>query len=461
MERMKRIRLLPLAVLCSCALFAQLPADLEKKLDDKISSTLQKAGAPSVSVAVVQDGKLAYAKAFGMADLQPKRAATVDTRYAVGSITKQFTAAALLMLQEQGKLSIDDRVAQYFPNLTRANEITIRQLLSHTSGYEDYAPQDYLIGEWTRPTTPEEVVNHWAKKPLDFDPGTKWQYSNTNFVLAGQIFEKVSGRRLSEFLHEKIFVPLDMQSASGWPPSEPADAAAYTRYAVGPPRPAGREAAGWYYGAGNLAMTPSDLAKWDIAFLSRKILSAHSWDELTHEVKLANGDSTGYALGLAVNDISGMPEFEHGGEVSGFISSNAVFPTRNGAVVVLSNQDVLNMVEPLAREIAVLLFLPDQKEPPAKDTAQVQAVLAALQKGRIDRTLFTENANTYFSAAALRDCKSSLGALGKLKSVTPISERLRGGMTHRAYRAQFAQKTLSLNIYLLPDGKYEQFLIED
>ena len=458
---MKRIRCLALAALSACTLFAQLPADLEKKLDEKISSTLKLAGAPSVSVAVVKDGKLVYAKAFGTADLAAGRPANLQTRYAVGSISKQFTAAALLMLEEQGKLSLDDRVSKYFPDLTRAGEVTIRQLLSHTSGYEDYAPQDYIIPEWTRPTTPQAVVEHWARKPLDFDPGTKWQYSNTNFVLAAQIFEKVSGRSLVEFLREKIFAPLDMQSASAWPPGQPADATAYTRYAVGPPRPTQREAAGWYYGAGELAMTPADLAKWDIAFLGRKILSARSWDELEREVKLANGDSTHYALGLALGEIDNMPVFDHGGEVSGFISSNTVFPTRQGAVVVLSNQDVVNMVGPLSRQIATLVFAPERKEFSAADTAQVRAILAALQKGRIDRALFTENANGYFSDAALRDSKTSLGALGKLQSVTAVSEGLRGGMVHRGYRAQFTRKTVSLNIYLLADGKYEQFLVED
>ena len=458
---MKSIRWLALAALSTCTLFAQLPADLEKKLDEKISSTLKLAGAPSVSVAVVEGGKLVYAKAFGAADLAAGRAASVETRYAVGSISKQFTAAALLMLEEQGKLSLDDRVSKYFPDLTRAGEVTIRQLLSHISGYEDYAPQDYIIPEWTRPTTPQAVVEHWARKPLDFDPGTKWQYSNTNFVLAAQIFEKVSGRSLVEFLREKIFAPLDMQSASDWPPGQPADATAYTRYAVGPPRPTQREAAGWYYGAGELAMTPADLAKWDIAFLGRKILSARSWDELEREVKLANGDSTHYALGLALGEIDNMPVFDHGGEVSGFISSNTVFPTRQGAVVVLSNQDVVNMVGPLSRQIATLVFAPERKEFSAADTAQVRAILAALQKGRIDRALFTENASGYFSEAALRDCKMSLGALGKLQSVTAVSEGLRGGMVHRGYRAQFTRKTVSLNIYLLADGKYEQFLVED
>lgn len=459
---MKRTRPLVLAIcVCALGLTAQTPTNLAQKLDDRISSALKKAGAASVSVALVQDGKLVYAKAFGKADLASGRDAEVNTRYAVGSISKQFTVAALLLLQEQGKLSLDDRVSKFFPDLTRANEVSIRQLLSHTSGYEDYAPQDYIIPEWTQPTTPQAILNRWAKKPLNFDPGTKWQYSNTNYVLAGEIFEKASGQGLVAFLREKIFEPLGMHSASDWPPEQPADAVAYTRYALGPSRPTKREAAGWYFAAGELAMTPSDLAKWDIAFLGRKILSAASYDEFTRETKLKNGDSTHYALGLSLAAIGPIPAFEHGGEVSGFISSNAVLPTRNGAVVVLSNQDVVNMVGPLSQQVAALAFLPVRTEPSNQETDRVRQILAGLQAGKIDRSLFTSNANSYFSATALRDCRTSLGQLGKLKSVKAISENLRGGMTHRSYRAEFAKKTVMLNIYVMPDGKYEQFLVED
>jgi CubicO group peptidase (beta-lactamase class C family) len=446
-------------VFLACACLASAQPELEKKLDDQISSALKKAGAPSVSVAVVSGGKLVYAKAFGQSDIEAARAADVNTRYAVGSVSKQFTVAALLMLQEQGKLSLDDKVSKYFPQLTRASEITIRQLLSHTSGYEDYAPQDYLIPAWTRPTTPGAILDQWAGKPLNFDPGTKWQYSNTNYVLAGEIFEKVSGKHLVAFLREKIFDPLGMKSASDWPPAQASDAVAYTRYAAGPPRRVGREAEGWYFAAGELAMTPSDLAKWDIAFLEKKLLSPKSYAEFTRETKLSNGDSTHYALGLTLGEIGDMPMYQHGGEVSGFLSSNAVFPTRDGAVIVLSNEDVVNLVGPLARQIAVTAFQPASKEPTEASAKEVRKILEALTAGRIDRSLFTANANSYFSDQALADCKASLEPFGLLKTVTPVSENLRGGMTHRSYRAEFEKKSVTLNIYVLSDGKYEQFLI--
>jgi D-alanyl-D-alanine carboxypeptidase len=446
------------AVLCASA--ARL-LSAQAALSDKISSELTKAGAPSVSVAVVSDGKLSFAQGFGKADIATGRAADTSTRYAVGSISKQFTAAVVLLLQEQGKLSLDDRVSKYFPDLTNAAEVTIRELLSHTAGYEDFAPQDYTIPEWLKPTTPRATLDRWAKKPLNFDPGTRWQYSNTNYVLAGAIVEKAAGRPLIDILKEKIFDPLQMTSAGDCLPVLPNDAIAYTRFALGPPRPSQREANGWYFAAGELCMTPSDLAKWDIAFLEKKILAAQSYEEFTREVRLKNGNHTHYALGLMLRELDGMPVIEHGGEVSGFISSNYVLPTRNGAVVVLSNQDGMNLVQPLSDEIARMVFEKGQAPPPPDtDAERVRGIVEGLQKGKIDRALFTANANFYFTPTALGDIRQSIEPLGKLKSVTLRTQSLRGGMTFRMYRAEFARRTLAVSIYMMPDGKFEQFMVE-
>ncbi len=449
------------AILLCCALplAAQQSPELDRKLTAKIAESLTASGVPSVSVAVVENGRLAYSRAFGYADISKGRAADAATRYAVGSVSKQFTAAALLLLEERGKLSLDDKVAKYFPDLTRAGDVTIRQLLSHTSGYEDYAPQDYMIPEWAGPTTPQAILDRWAKKPLNFEPGTRWQYSNTNYVLAAEIFEKVAGQPLLAFLAEKIFRPLDMSSAGDCQAAAPADAVAYTRYATGPPRPAEREGSGWYFGAGELCMTPSDLARWDIAILQKKILSARSYDEFTREMKLNNGDFTHYALGLQTGDLRGMPTISHGGEVSGFLASNTVFPNRSGAVVVLSNQDGVDLIGPLSRQIAELVFLPDR--PPASDQEirEVRSILEGLGRGKIDRNMFTANANSYFDDTVLGDYRTSLTVLGELKSVSRVVESLRGGMIHRTYRAEYEKKTVGLNVYVMPGGLYEQFLV--
>ena len=174
----------------------ELAPQLRAGIDDIAHNVLQTTGVPSASLVVVKDSKIAYVQAYGDARLDPKLPARPDMRYSIGSISKQFTAAAILMLQEQGKLSLDDPVGKYIAGLTRGNEVTIRQLLSHTSGYQDYWPQDYVMPMMLNPVTPEEILDRWARIPLDFEPGTKWQYSNTNYVIAGVIVEKVSGMPL-------------------------------------------------------------------------------------------------------------------------------------------------------------------------------------------------------------------------------------------------------------------------
>ncbi len=431
----------------------------EQKASGDIEEALKKTGAPNVSVVIIQDGKVAFSKAFGKADLASNRAAEPGTRYAVGSISKQFTVAALLLLQEEGRLSLDDKVGKFLPDLTQANQITIRQLLSHTAGYEDFAPQDYLIPEWTKATTSAAILQKWAKKPLNFDPGTRWQYSNTGYVVAGSIVEKASGKLLVAYLREKILDPLGMASAGDCNDRSAADATAYTRFALGPPRPVGREARGWYDGAGELCMTAPDLAKWDVAFLQHKILSAASYEQFTREVSLQNGDATHYALGLTVRDFRGIPMWSHGGEVSGFLALDEMFPTRNGAVIILSNEDGISLIGPLGDQLAQLVFLPSQPPESATDTARVRAVLEGLERGKIAADQLTENARSYFTPEALRDIRTSLAGLGPLKSVTRSNETLRGGMTYRSYRAQFTTKTVGLSVYVTTDGKFEQFMI--
>ena len=164
---------------------------MRASIDKSATDILAKTGAPSASIAVVNDGKIVYTHAYGIANLETKTPATPQMRYSIGSISKQFTAAALLMLAEEGKLSLDDKVVRWLPELTRAGDVTIRQILSMTSGYQDFWPQDYVMPMMLQPVTAPEIVNGWAKKPLDFEPGTKWQYSNTNYVIAGMIVEKV------------------------------------------------------------------------------------------------------------------------------------------------------------------------------------------------------------------------------------------------------------------------------
>jgi CubicO group peptidase (beta-lactamase class C family) len=222
-----------------------------------------------------------------------------------------------------------------------------------------------------------------------------------------------------------------------------------------------REAPGWYFAAGELCMTPSDLSKWDIAFLQRKLLSQRSYEEFTREVILTDGKRSRYALGLTVSDVGGVPVYSHGGEVSGFLASNQIFPTKKAAVIVLSNSDGLNLTGPLSAELVQIVLNGESATVPEKEIREITAILEALQQGLINRKLFTPNANSYFNEVALGDFQASLSALGKLKGITRTNDSLRGGMIHRSYRAVFEKKTVLLNVYLMPDGKYEQILVTE
>lgn len=440
---------------------AQLPADVAAKIDAAAADVLQRTGVPSASVAVVRDGRIAYVKAYGMARLEPPMLADPKMRYSIGSISKQFTAAALLMLQEDGKLSLDDKVGKYIPDLTRANEVTIRQLLSHTSGYQDYWPQDYVMPGMLRPTNAQQIMNTWAKKPLDFEPGTKWQYSNTNYVIAGVIIEKV-GDPLWLFLQQRIFKPLGMTSAYDVDRAKlfANDPTGYYRFALGPLHPAPKEGPGWLFAAGEIAMTAEDLAKWDVSVIQQKLLKPASYHELSTDTLLKNGVASRYGLGETIGSFSGHRMLSHGGEVSGFTAQNVIFPDDGAAVVVLTNQDAADAGGGISNAIIPMLFASGADAATPVKTEQARKIFAGLQKGTIDRSLFTDNANFYFSDVALKDFATSLGGYGDATSFVQVGQSLRGGMTQRTFIARFANgKALRIWTFEMPDGKLEQLQV--
>jgi len=439
---------------------SQLSPDLRERIDKAAIDALTATDVPSASIAVVKNSKIVYLQAYGDATLEPRTAARPAMRYSIGSISKQFTASAILLLQEQGKLSLDDKVARFIPDLTRANEVTIRQLLSHTSGYQDYWPQDYVMPMMLQPVTAQKILDLWARKPLDFDPGTKWQYSNTNYVIAGLIVEKASGMPLLEFLQKKIFTPLHMRNVANIDQQKlgDTDPTGYMRYALGPLRPAPKEGKGWLFAAGELAMPAEDLAKWDISIIDQKLLKPASYRELETEVLLKSGLGTQYGLGVFVRSEFRDRELSHGGEVSGFTAENMVFPDQQVAIVVLTNQDAAEASGQIARAIAPLLLEVDDPQS-AAELEQARKIFEGLQRGTVDRSLLTDNANSYFSEQGLKDFATGLGTLGAPIEFTQTREALRGGMKLRVYEIRFPSKTLRAWTYEMPDGKLEQYQI--
>ncbi len=455
----RRVGTLALLTLVSATPLAA-QRSFDARVDSIAGAVLRHTGVPSASVAIVRDGRLAYAHAYGDATLHPATPAATTLRYSIGSISKQFAASCILLLQQEGKLSLNDRVSRWFPDLTRANEVTIRELLSHTSGYQDYWPQDYVPPFMLQPTTAQAIMDRWAKKPLDFDPGTRWQYSNTNYVIAGAIVARVSGMPFWQFLSTHILKPLNLASAADINVGHVTvpEATGYMRYALGPLHPAPKEAKGWLFAAGELAMTASDLAKWDIAMVDESLLKPASYREQQADVLLKNGVASGYGLGVFVRMFSGHRLIEHDGEVSGFTAENMVFPDDHAAVVVLTNQDAAPAAGAIAQAVGQLLFTSQDAETAAR-TAQARKIFLGLQHGTLDRSLFTSDANAYFSAEAIHDFASSLAPLGPPREFRQVSQSLRGGMLRRIFVAMFPSRELRVWTFQLPDGKLEQYQV--
>jgi CubicO group peptidase (beta-lactamase class C family) len=467
---LKRITFLPLILAATgltCAngkAQSTLAPALATKVDAAAAQVLQATGVPSASVAIVQDGKIAYLKAYGSARLDPEVAATPTMQYSVGSISKQFTASAIMLLVQQGKLSLDDPISKFLPDLTRAKDVTVRMVLSHTSGYQDYWPEDYVMVSMLQPTTAQHILDVWGKKPLDFEPGTKWQYSNTNYVIAGRIVEQLSGDSLVHLLQTNIFTPLGMSGvlntdAARLPAGDPLG---YYRHALGPLRPAPKEGAGWMFAAGELAMSAKDLALWNISIMNQSLLKAASYEEMFKPVMLKDGKSSGYGLGFFILDHNGVKAYEHSGEVSGLVSENIVYPQQKISITVLTNEDASSAAAGIARALAPMLIDATQTQSPAE--TQAMNILAGLQGGSIDRSLFTDYCNAYFTPEAIHDFATSLAPLGKPVSIRQVAEELRGGMTFHVFHVQFAAESkpnmVVITTYVEPDGKIEQYLVE-
>jgi CubicO group peptidase (beta-lactamase class C family) len=449
-----------LSLIAVAATAAQLPP--VSQIDAIAAKALAESAAPSVSVAIVQSGRIAFEKAYGKARLDPATVAKASMRYSIGSVSKQMLAGCVLLLVQEHRISLDDPVSRYLPNLTRASEVTIRELLTHTSGYQDYYPQDYLAPFMEKPVTADQILDQWARKPLDFDPGTRWQYSNTNYVIAGRIVERVTGGPFFDFLSKRILQPLGMSSAINLAEQTmgPEDAAGYTRFALGPPRPVRPEGRGWLFAAGELAMTAHDLALWDIALMEHKLLTPASIELLTTPARLRNGTPTDYGLGMGVTDANGHPKWQHSGGVSGFVSLNTMWPDQQTAVIVFANEDGSGAPRAIVNGLAPLLLAEAEDPGAAAALQQARQIFDGLLEGKIDRALLTSDADAYFTSQVLGDAATSLKALGPVESIEQTGVEQRGGMTYRHFAVKFKSKSLHLDTLTVPGGKLEQYLIQ-
>jgi CubicO group peptidase (beta-lactamase class C family) len=348
---MKRLSLLlSLILLLSLTCFAQDGVSI--KVDEYIRAEMLAQQIPGVSLAVIRNGEIVVARGYGLANVEHQVPVKPETIFQSGSMGKQFTATAVMMLAEEGKLSLDDKITKYFPDGPGAwNNITVRHLLTHTSGMTDY-PEDF---DMRRDYTEDELVQRIKPIPLAFQPGEKWSYSNLAYVMLGVLIHKVSGKFYGDFLQERVFKPLGMSTARVISETDivPNRAAGY-RLVNGQLKNQNWVAPSLNTTAdGALYLTVYDVAKWDAALYGEKLLKRSSLQEMWTPVKLNDGKTHGYGFGWALGEVRGHRVVEHGGAWQGFKAQISRYVDDKLTIVVFANQARANPAK-IAHGVAAL-----------------------------------------------------------------------------------------------------------
>ena len=461
---------------------ASAPAIDVKAVEALIAERIQAGDLVGVSLAAARDGKIVLSGGYGRGRIDEGRPVAVDTMFAVGSVTKQFTAACIFLLAEDGKLAVTDKVAKYYPDLTRAADISILDLLNHVSGYSDYYPLDFVDRRMAKPLAEDDVIRAYAKGALDFEPGSRYSYSNTGFLILGRIVERVSGEAFGSFLSRRILQPLGMKHTIYEPEAKgPAFAEGHTTFALSAPTIASHEGKGWIAMAGALYSTASDLVRWDLALHGGKVLKPESYKLMTMRRRLSDGTLSNYACGLGIGERNGVPVISHNGAVSGFYAFNLVVPSTRSALAILINFEAGGQVNKIVRLIMPTLFPPapavqapaaaPAPKPAVAEKTNVPAIAGpaagdeaklmflALQSGAIDRAALGGEFNWFLTNEKIKSAAARLKPYGAPTAVTVTMTGERGGMEVSTAELKFAAGTLTTMMYRTPDGKVQQFFV--
>ena len=469
----RRFLLLGLLLTILCAGIQPVPAAVSgnqtkpaapdiQALDSFIAGELKAKGLVGLSVALMIDGKIVLAKGYGLSALDGTPA-TPETPFAIGSVTKQFTCTCILKLAEAGKLSVNDKVAKYYPGLTRAADISLLDLMNHVSGYPDYYPLDFTDRRMLKEIHPDDLIKEFAGGKLDFEPGSRYSYSNTGFIILGRVVEKVSGRPFGKFLTEEILKPLGLNNTLYEPdPNQAGIARGYTTFALSKPEPATNEAKGWIGSAGAIYSTGSDLAAWDLALVSGKVVNPASYALMTTPRLLSDGRFSFYGCGLSWSIRNARTVLSHGGAVAGFVAMNTTVPGTRSAAVLLSNYDsgevnaIFNkLVE--AMNPASTTSIPAITGPSAAEAHKL--MLKSFQEGKVDRSLLGAEFDWFLTDKKLQGASERLKPYGEPTKVDIESTSERGGMEVSRVRFTFAQGVLIGQMYRSPDGNVQQFFV--
>ncbi|MBA3682601.1 MAG: beta-lactamase family protein [Bacteroidetes bacterium] len=331
-----------------------LAQNLETKIDSLITIEFNDKNGPGGVFMVAKNGKTIYQKAFGKSNLELDIDLTSENVFQLGSMTKQFTAIAILMLEEQGKLTVADPISKYIPDYPSGDKITIHHLLTHTSGIKDFTKMKSLRDISQKEMTPKMMTDFFKNEPVDFIPGEKFEYNNSGYFLLGYIIEIVSGETFENFIKKHIFEKVGMKQSYYASDRQVINKRAYGYQ---------KKESGYVnktiinfsipFSSGSLMSTADDMLKWQNALNQNSLLSAKSIKKAFNKYKLNNGEEFTYGYGWHIKEIKGTPIREHGGSIFGFKTMAVYIPSEDIYVIGLSNCDCHSPTQ-ITKDIATL-----------------------------------------------------------------------------------------------------------
>lgn len=425
---------------------------------DKVVSAQQAVGG---AAGVVRDGKLVYVKTWGLRNIAKNEPVDANTRFEIGSVTKQFTAAAILQLQEHGKLSIDDRLAKYFPSFPHAHEITLRQMLNQVSGLSDY------LNTYDPVKNPSaagglNVVAAAVNKPLHFAPGAQWEYCNTNYYVLGKVVEAVSHQSYEAYVREHLFAPAGMTHSAFVDDESKLDDFAIGYWTgsdgKGPVAAAPLITEPWAGGAGAIVSNLADLAAWDTALTHGKVVTAAGYALMSSPARLRDGSRDTYGMGLGIHPLEGHKRVWHNGGSMGSFTQNATYPDDHIDIIVFENSTAgdpnaveVAMFEALFPDAALAARAPVAGELPAV-RVRVMRVFDEVQRGTLQPRELTPGFAKFLTPDAQKDMSGRLMPLGAPTAFIFKGVKREANDTGYVYRVEFASG-LVLQVFVEISGK--------
>ncbi len=458
--------LTPFAVVC-LFIFISAACASGDEVDRAVQNVMRRKKTPGVALAVIRDGKIIRTQGYGFANLELQVPVKPETIFQSGSLGKQFTATAVMMLVEEGKISLDDKITKYFPEAPATwNAMTVRHLLTHTSGIKNYTDNDL---NYRADYTEEDLLVKAESLPLDFAPGDKWNYSNTGYLVLGILIHRVTGQFYGDFLQERIFKPLGMTTTRIISESDivPNRAAGY--------RLVKHEIKNQEYVSatlnttadGSLYITVLDFAKWDAALYTENLLKKASLQQMWTPVTLNDGTTYPYGFGWFLNDIRGHRIIEHTGSWQGFTGAIARYVNDGLTVVALTNC-ASGGVSEIVHQVAGT-YMPDLKPqpPPAipdiapGSTAILRKLLTDLTEGKSPQDAFTPQVAKKWFPDESQEFQNFLADAGPVDSIEVLSRKQVNGSEISRYRIKLPEHDLLLDVTLTPEKKISEFVSPD